>query len=51
MNNSFKESGDFQTIAEWFRKHPFPHCKTVTNLSTLRTGIACNIQESLLLKY
>ena len=40
MNTSFKESGDPQGIGMWFRKHNYPHCKAVNNLSSLRSGSA-----------
>jgi hypothetical protein len=41
MNLSYKESGDFQNVIEWIQQFPYPNCKKVTNLASLRNGNAC----------
>ena len=39
MNTSYRESGDFSTVAAWFKNYNYPHCKLVNNLTSLRSGM------------
>jgi hypothetical protein len=43
MNLSYKDSGDFQTVLAWMQQFPYPNCKKVNNLASLRNGTAALI--------
>ena len=50
MSSTFKDNSESQHLAEWFRRFNYPHCKSVTGLASLRSGIFWDMKGSLLLK-
>lgn len=44
MLHNYRDNGDTPSINAFFNAHPYPFCKAVDSLATLRTGMPTYIQ-------